>query len=177
MITFFAPLLLLQQATPATPASPPRCDTPEYSQFDFWVGEWDVYPSGSENKVADSKIEKLYYGCAIRENWMPLNKINGGSLNTYDPQTERWHQLWIGSSPGRVQFEGGLVDGSMVLTGYWGKDPQGNVSMTRMTYTLQEDGSVRQFGQSSSDHGVTWSTSFDFIYRPKAAREEKDTAE
>ena len=31
------------------------------------------------------------------------------------------------------------------------------------------DGSVRQFGEQSSDEGKTWVPSFDFTYRPSAA--------
>src|SRR2546423_442652 len=58
------------------------CAAPENRQFDFWVGEWDVYPKKSPEKmVAQSHIEKLYSGCAIRENWMPLVAGgDGGSL-------------------------------------------------------------------------------------------------
>jgi len=36
-----------------------------------------------------------------------------------------------------------------------------------MSYTANEDGSVRQFGESSTDHGVSWQSAFDFTYRPK----------
>ena len=32
-------------AAPATPP-PPACESAEHRQFDFWVGRWDVYPSG-----------------------------------------------------------------------------------------------------------------------------------
>ena len=67
--------------------------------------------------------------------------------------------------------DGGQVDDSMVLAGYWGKDAAGNSQLVRMTYSVQDDGSVRQFGQSSIDHGQTWASSFDLIYR------RKDTSE
>lgn len=36
-----------------------------------------------------------------------------------------------------------------------------------MTYTTNPDGSVRQHGESSTDHGVSWQSSFDLLYRPK----------
>ena len=48
---------------------------------------------------------------------MPLNGADGGSLNSMEPETGRWHQTWIGSSPGRVEFVGGPVADGMVLTG------------------------------------------------------------
>ena len=171
MISMLFPLALLQaasaQAQPAAPPPPPPCTGEEFAALDFWVGEWDVYPAGKDTQVATSKIEKLYAGCAIRENWMPLKSSGGGSLSGFDPKTGLWHQTWFGSAPGPVFFDGGPVDGKMVLTGIWpGSGPNGEDGLTRMTYTLQEDGSVRQHGEFSGDHGLSWTTSFDLIYRP-----------
>lgn len=165
-------LLAAQAGAPAAavPAPPPPCAGPIYAGFDFWVGDWDVYPnikdSGKAPLIAHSKIEKLYDGCAIRENWMPLKGAGGGSLNAPDPVTGRWHQYWLDSSGGQVAFDGGPVNGVMVLTGFWrgvgGPDKDAQV---RMSYTRIDADTVRQFGEVSSDHGLTWTTSFDFIYR------------
>ena len=171
--------LALLQAAPAPAAAttplppPPACDTPAHAAFDFWVGEWDVYPNAADPAkaplVAHSKIERLYAGCAIRENWMPLKGGGGGSLNNLDPETGLWHQTWIGGGPGRVEFTGGPAGpGRMVLTGFWkGVNGPGKDAWVRMTYTLRKDGSVRQFGEASEDNGLTWTTNFDLIYRPK----------
>ena len=169
MMEFIASLLLAQAAAAqATPPPPPPCDGESHAALDFWVGDWDVYPNGRDNLVAHSKIEKLYNGCAIRENWMPLRGNGGGSLSGFDPVTKRWHQTWIGSAPGVVRFDGGPSDGKMVLTGWWpGSGPNGEDGLTRMTYSQIENGAVRQFGEFSEDHGLTWRPSFDFVYRPR----------
>lgn len=148
------------------PASP--CDAEEYRAFDFWVGEWDVTVNGFDQMVASSRIEKRGGGCAIQENWMPVQGGGGTSITSRDPDSGTWHQLWVGSVPGRVEFEGGIVGGNMVLTGYWGADSNGVPQLVRMTYTPREDGSVRQHGEVSTDHGGSWAASFDFIYTPKA---------
>jgi hypothetical protein len=167
MILVVASLLLGQAAVAQVAPPTPTCDGPEYGALDFWVGDWDVYPNGRDNMVAHSKIEKLYGGCAIRENWMPLRGNEGGSLSGFDPGTGRWHQTWIGSAPGVVQFEGGPAVGKMVLTGWWaGSGPNGEDGLTRMTYSQVDGGVVRQLGEFSADHGLTWQPSFDFIYRP-----------
>ncbi len=156
------------QTTPTTP-TPPPCTAPEFDQFDFWVGDWDVYPNGANQLVAHSKIEKLYSNCAVRENWMPLKGGAGGSLNGYDPASKTWHQTWIGSQPGRVEFTGGFTGGKMVLTGNWRNvNGPGQHALIRMSYSKNSDGSVRQHGEQSIDHGLTWTDSFDFIYRRKA---------
>jgi len=174
------PLLLLQAGAGDVPldsaATPPACDTPAHAAFDFWVGEWDVYPLDAKgeqgkDKVAESRIERLHAGCAIRESWMPLKGDGGSSLSNLDPHTGLWHQTWIGAAPGRVEFSGGPPsEDAMVLTGWWpavggpGKD-----AWVRMTYTRRDDGSVRQHGELSEDHGLTWGPAFDLLYRPKPA--------
>jgi hypothetical protein len=144
----------------------PPCAEEVHAAFDFWIGQWDVFPTGGDTEVARSRIERLHGGCAIRENWMPLRGTGGGSLTNLDPQTGRWHQTWIGSSPGRIEFEGGPVPGGMVLTGYWpdARGP-GKDGLVRMTYTALEYGAVRQLGEVSYDHGLEWEPSFDFVYR------------
>lgn len=171
MLSIFT-MLLIQAAQPSAPPSPPAppppaCTATEHRQFDFWVGEWSVTPTGKTNVVANSKVEKLYDGCAIRENWMPLQGSGGGSLNNYVTADHRWHQTWVDGSNARVDFVGGLVGANMVLVGDWaGVNGPGKDALIRMTYTSNADGSVRQHGEQSTDFGVTWSNSFDLTYHP-----------
>ena len=158
-------VLAVLQAAPAT-SPPPGCTGSEHRALDFWVGEWDVVPSGAEQLVAHSRIESLHGGCAIREHWMPLNGAGGSSLSAYDPATGRWHQLWIGSSPGPVAFEGGPVGADMVMTGYWANyGGPGQTALVRQTFSAVDADTVRQLGEASADHGRTWTVSYDFTYR------------
>jgi hypothetical protein len=145
-------------AAPAPPAPSP-CAASEYHQLDFWAGRWDVYPTGTDKLVAHSLIEPVY-GCAIRENWMPIGKPGGGSLSVYVPEEKHWEQFWVDSSGTRAFFTGGWNGTAMVITGKWGGP------LVRMSYSKNADGSVRQHGEQSTDEGKTWSTSFDFTYRP-----------
>lgn len=160
-----AALLALPAVAAAQPAAKPACADAAYRQFDFWVGRWDVSPTGKDQVVAQSLIERVYNGCGVRENWMPKNHQDGGSLNIYLPFEKGWRQTWIDSSGGRAEFRGGWTGKTMVLTGDW-PGPEGQPNLTRMTYTPNPDGSVRQFGESSADGGKTWKASFDFTYRP-----------
>jgi hypothetical protein len=164
--------LLAASATAQTP-TPPACAAPEHRQFDFWVGYWDVYPTGKDKMVAHSLIEKLYAGCTIRENWMPLSWNNGGSLNMYDPADKRWHQTWQDTSNSRAEFDGGIVDGKMVLMGFWRGVLGPGDAWIRMVYSKNADGSVRQLGEQSVDQGLTWQPSLDFTYRKSARQPPK----
>jgi len=172
-----APPVQLPPPPPAIPSQPvpliqSACAAQEYHAFDFWVGEWDVFPNGSSTQVATSSIEAMFTGCAIRETWKPLKGGGGGSFSHYDNERRYWRQAWVDSSGARVDFDGGPVDGKMVLTGRWANVvAKGKDGLIRMTYSKQPDGSVRQHGEQSVDQGLTWTTSFDFIYRPRKAGE------
>ena len=149
-------------AQPAKNPDAKPCADPEFHRLDFWVGRWDVYPTGKDKLVAHSLIEPVY-GCGIRENWMPLSNSPGGSLSIYVPGEKHWEQFWIDSSGSRAFFTGGWNGQAMVITGKWGGP------LVRMTYSRNPDGSVRQFGEQSTDDGKSWSPNFDFTYRPAAA--------
>jgi hypothetical protein len=170
MISAVPILIALLQAPPLPPAAPPACAGAEHRQFDFWVGSWLVYPTGKDSPVGRSLIEKLYGGCAIRENWMPFKGGAGGSLNNYVSETGQWRQTWLDSNNARVEFAGEMQGRAMVLTGFW-KDANGpgKSGLVRMTYTTGSDGSVRQLGEFSGDDGKSWSPAFDFTYRPAPA--------
>ena len=66
-----AGLLLGLWIAPATAQSndepPPACPAPEARQFDFWIGDWDIYV-GSQ-KGAENLITREMNGCMIRERY------------------------------------------------------------------------------------------------------------
>ena len=160
---------LLAWAAVALQPTPPGCTSPESRQFDFWLGEWEVRPNGQDKIIARSTIEKKYGGCAVRENWMPLNQDaeagGGGSLNHYDPQYRQWRQVWLDSSGTRVDFAGGMVGDKMVLKGRWANfGGPGKDAIVKMEYEAMACGAVRQHGLASSDGEKSWQTAFDLIY-------------
>lgn len=145
-------------ALAAEPAPLPRCDAPEHRQFDFWVGAWEVENTKDGKPAGKSLVEALYDGCGVRENWKSP-RVSGGSLNMYDREDKVWKQNWIDSTGGRLDFTGGWTGQAMVLTA------KGPGAWSRMTFTPNADGSVRQFGEASSDQGATWTADYDFTYR------------
>ena len=44
------------------------CCTDYHKQFDFWIGEWNVYDT-TGHKVGENSIVKLEKGCIINEHW------------------------------------------------------------------------------------------------------------
>jgi hypothetical protein len=166
--TAAALLVLAVGVAPAQPV-PPGCSGAVYRQFDFWAGEWSVTDRATGRPAGTSHIEKLYGGCALRENWASPD-FRGGSLNSYWAADRRWHQTWTDSSGAFRHFIGGLdAAGQMVMTA-----DQPNPSdplkrrLIRLSFTANRDGTVRQYSDYSDDGGASWRPRYDFLYRALA---------
>jgi hypothetical protein len=68
----------------AEAASTPPCSSPEFRQFDFWLGEWEVHNAAGELQ-GHNLIDKVQRGCALSEQWRSVRGGSGQSLNWYDP--------------------------------------------------------------------------------------------
>jgi hypothetical protein len=139
--------------------------TPEHQQFDFWVGEWNVMnPQGQ--LAGTSSIQRVVDGCVIFENWTGTQGGSGKSFNYYDRNDGKWHQLWVGSGGGVVNFSGAFKDGAMR---YEAVSPAANGSKTlqRMTFFKLDGDKVRQLWETSTDDGKTWLVAFDGMYVKK----------
>lgn len=137
---------------------------PEYRQFDFWVGEWDVTAGGQ--KAGENRIDKLVQGCMLLENWTSAGGGSGKSINYFDPGKRKWIQVWMDSGGELIEVEGELVDGAMDFRGkHTYRD--GRIEPYRMKFTPLSGGKVRQFIEQSKDDGETWYVWFDGTYSPK----------
>lgn len=154
---------------PATPP-PPACGAPEYRQFDFWLGAWEVTGGPKmDQTVGHSRITAVSTGCALQEDWTNAGGRDGHSLNVYDATTKQWTQFWIGSDGVLLRLEGGLrTDGAMAMEGVLPK-AGGGMQRQRITWTPNADGSVEQRWETSDDAGATWQVAFVGIYRRAAA--------
>ena len=148
----------------ATPPAAKPCAGPEFHQFDFWIGTWEVRtPDG---KVAGTnRIEPILDGCVLQESWRGARGLSGSSLNMYVPSTQRWHQTWMDQQGTLLLLDGAFRDGAMVLTGETpSSETPGATTLQRITWTPGTDGSVRQLWEVSKDAGTTWSPVFDGRY-------------
>ena len=153
-------------AQPQPAPTPPRCDSAEHRQFDFWVGDWQVTnPDGS--LAGENRIELILDDCVLRESWASASgAMRGHSYNIYSRAKRGWHQTWVDSTGTLLELDGGLVDGAMVLEGTaTGRD--GGEVLHRITWTPNENGTVRQHWQFSNDGGKTWADAFDGTYTRK----------
>lgn len=142
------------------------CETlPETSQFDFWVGRWEVRQTNGA-LAGHNTIAKKDGGCTIHEQWEGAAGSTGTSVSFYIPSRDQWRQIWVGSGATLIDMTGGLVDGEMHMEGTIEYANLDRVVAFRATWTQTGDGRVRQrmeeFDLATSD----WKLWFDGIYHP-----------
>jgi hypothetical protein len=142
------------------------CCSAEYRKFDFWLGDWETT---SDGKVAGQNlIELIQDSCVIQENWTGADgQYTGTSYNYFDPQDQHWHQTWIDNQGQSLRLTGALEGKSMVLKSAPMKSREGETVYHQITWTPNEDGSVRQHWQMAKENTNDWKTLFDGLYRRK----------
>jgi len=147
------------------------CQTAEFRQFDFWIGDWAVEnPAGQ--KVGDNLITREQDGCLLVEHWKGGRGVETGtSFNYYDINDKKWHQLYISNSGNAGAFPpmaGTLIDNKMVLVSDSKASP-----VFRWTWYVVSPGKVRQMAEQSNDGQKTWQIVWDSFYIDKAQSAQK----
>jgi ketosteroid isomerase-like protein len=162
LFAVFVLTLLSVGNLPAEDEPPAPCASPVHHQFDFWVGDWDVFDVGSSAKVAHARVDSILDGCVLQENYQATDGHAGKSFTIFDVTRNLWHQTWVTSHGGLLEIEGTLDNGAMVLSG---RNQQG--ALVRGTWK-PINGEVREVAVKSNDDGKTWEPWFDLIFRRSA---------
>lgn len=162
-------ILILIVTIPLWTQAQNKCSAEEYSQFDFWVGDWNLTwkdGNGNENKGSNT-ITKTLNGCAIEENFSDLQSgFKGRSFSVYSPKKDLWQQTWVDNSGGYLVFTGGMFDGEMILNGSF-VDKNGNNIQTRMVFKNINANSLDWSWERSADNGNTWHVTWLINYKRK----------
>ena|SRR5437667_9004430 len=154
-------------AVASAPAPSAACVGPQYRQFDFWLGEWDLVGVDGK-KSAEDKVVSILGGCAIQENWTGVKSGQGLSLSAYDPATKHWHQTLMDDSGAVLKLEGESADGKMILVGQRPSQKEKGVTIThRIAWNLMPDHRVHQYWEASTTGGRTWKPVFEGYYVPR----------
>ncbi len=135
----------------------------EFSEFDFWLGEWDVHTANG-SYAGKNRIEKAQAGCVLVENWVSVAGVPGMSMNYFDISSEEWVQVWSGAGGTQIVICGGLSDEGLLMEGQINYVANGTSAPFRGLWTPLPDGRVRQFFEQSSDGGETWAPWFEGFY-------------
>jgi tetratricopeptide (TPR) repeat protein len=146
----------------------PCGNRPEYRQFDFWVGEWDVKGPASVQQgapPASSSIQNIIGRCVVLENFSQ-GPYSGKSFNYFDSAINKWREDWVDSAGGSISYTGEYKDNAMHFEGE-SHTPSGRIVKVRLTFFNLGAGKVRQFAESTTDDGKTWNVSYDLMYTRK----------
>lgn len=137
----------------------------KYREFDFWLGEWNVYKHDTDSIVGKSKIESIVDGKAVRETYYSTTSLyKGTSLNKYNLTTNQWEQYWVDSTGLTLHIKGNIEKGSMILQNQV-TSKEGTLR-NKIKWCQNEDGTVRQTWYQSKDLGKNWTIVFDGDYKP-----------
>ncbi|MEL6917236.1 MAG: hypothetical protein AAFO99_05840 [Bacteroidota bacterium] len=139
------------------------CCTANHHAFDFWIGTWEVTkPDGSP--AGKNTIEKIENGCILKENWTSASSgYTGTSYNFFNLKTEQWEQTWIDNSGAHLYLKGNRKDNQMILSSNEFTHTDGKVYINRITWTLNNDGTVRQLWELVQGDKVV-NVAFDGLY-------------
>jgi len=158
-LSFF---FVVNHATKRTQAAPKAagCAAPEYRQFDFWVGDWDVFEVGGPIKVAHARVDLILDGCVLHEDYRGADGHRGQSFSIFDSNRRVWHQSWVTNRGQLLMIEGKFEAGAMVMSG----EDRAKGARVRGEWRL-ENGKVRETAVTSTDGGKTWNPWFDLLFR------------
>ena len=114
-------------------------------QFDFWIGTWDVYKMGTDTLVGKSEITSILTGNSIKEEYASTQSLyKGTSLNSFNPQNQKWSQYWVDNGGLTLELKGTFAEGKMILED----------QMNQITWYQMENGHVRQTWVNKADGKV-----------------------
>ena len=143
------------------------CCTTNHSAFDFWVGDWEVYQDDG-TLAGTNKIFKDQDNCILRENWVSSNGgFEGSSTNFYNKQKGQWEQLWIDNTGSHLHLRGNRIGNQMVMVSEEIPREDNAPYVNRITWTSNEDGTVRQLWEILVDDKVT-QVVFNGVYKKKS---------
>lgn len=169
--TLFATMFAVSTASFAGDAAAPQsapvqptqfCQTQEYRQLDFWVGDWKASFTNSDGSIGTGRniitIEKD--GCVIEENFDSAG-LSGNSLSLYHAPTKLWRQTWVDNQGDYFDLTGGPTDdGGFMLTNIRLNDKAPHL---RMRWDNITPASFDWYWEKSED-GKVWTLSWHIKY-------------
>jgi hypothetical protein len=152
------------------------CSRPEYRQFDFYVGEWDLESRvfmqdldkrghWVETKARD-RVRVTLNGCVLEEYFEgspPGVPQRGMSFSMYDAQSGKWRQQWVDDEGNWSSYSGGFQTGQMVL--YRERTENGKKILQRQVYFNITSNSFDWSMERSTNGGRSWIVTWTLRYR------------
>ena len=139
------------------------CCSESHNEFDFWVGDWNVYDIEGK-QIGKNTIQKQYDNCILQEKWVSSGKSRGTSYNYYDVKDETWNQVWVDNSAFNLVLKGSYSNGKMILKSKLLEGKKGKY-FNQITWVKNNDGSVTQIWDIYNNNNDKLQEAFKGIYK------------
>lgn len=154
VVLMFCLSVALQTVSAQSDSTDKPCSAAEASQFDFWIGKWDL--TWGDSLKGTNIITKELDGCVIHEHFSdPKERFYGRSYSVYNSTKKLWQQTWVDNQGNYLDFEGGFENEKMTLSRSF-VGPKGKTVMQRMVFFNISDSSLDWSWESSLDRGKNW---------------------
>jgi predicted enzyme related to lactoylglutathione lyase len=143
-----------------------NCCNLTFHQFDFWLGEWEVF-NKQGIKVGENEIISMQDSCVLQENWKSVGNT-GTSYNYFDKSDSTWNQIYIDNVGTILNLKGKFENQKMVLESEKIKSLRADFYyFNRITWQQDSLGNVSQTWDIVDDKGNILQVAFDGIYKKK----------
>lgn len=141
------------------------CATAAHRQFDFWLGDWEIYESEDPDgpPIGTANVSRIVGGCALSERYLQDDGLRAESIISYDAVSRKWQQTWVTNGGSLMIVSGNVNEGVMTLEGE-SRRGNGTVKLQRVFWRKHSD-HIREWAVESEDGGVTWTPAFDVLFR------------
>ncbi len=167
LFAFLLPLFSFSQNEPCP------CCTENHDDFDFWIGEWEVFDTTGV-LLGTNSVLSLEDQCIINENWVGAKGTTGKSYNYFSQADSTWNQLWIDNKGAQIILKGNAIKNGMEMKTEIQEAQNGAEYFSRIRWTLEEDGSVLQVWDFLRPDGTFIANAFTGIYRKKNEGDTED---
>ena len=150
-----------------------------FSDFDFWIGKWQVFDRESGLMVGVDQVRRELAGCIVVQHWTHMNDLYTppgsprrmeGYSHTSLGADGMWHQTWIDNGGSRLPLTGKLDEkGVMTMQTPWieftTRDGKEVSTMHRWHWAPQDDGTIHNTGYTRRGKDGDWVKYFDIVYR------------
>jgi len=134
------------------------------TQFDFWLGEWNV--SWGDDGAGTNHVTRILDDKIVQENFTG-GALHGLSFSVYDAERRLWCQTWVDNQGGYLDFTGTFADGKMILSR--SAIVQGQACKQRMVWFEISADKFEWNWERSDDDGATWQVKWNIHYSRKFA--------
>jgi hypothetical protein len=145
----------------ATQHIAPSCSTPHHREFDYFIGNYNVFDKTGK-QIGTDEVTSEMDGCALLERWHGRT-VQGVGYSGYDDTRKQWVQTFFQNDGTVLIFRGNMTKDGILIAGIDYPKP-GITEENRVLFRPLSNG-FEEYWTASTDSGRTWHVVFDGFFR------------